>query len=213
MNHQRIKIYFTSDWHCFHAKAIGFDKRPFKDVEEMHKSLIRRYNSTVGKDDVCYFLGDMGWGGAGQLKSVIDQLNGKKILILGNHDRGMNAMYNEGFDAVMYQATLYFAKEKVTLTHCPLRGVFREDVTGMYSAVAGENWHKETQHTKFSIGDAGQFHLHGHIHSPNGGKSEKILGRQYDVGVVANNYTPVSMSTIESWIFKTRKEENAYSVN
>ena len=46
----------------------------------------------------------------------------------------------------------------------------------------------------------------GHIHSRKDKKiSQKILDRQYDVGVPANNYTPVSMSQIESWIAKYGK--------
>jgi len=38
-------------------------------------------------------------------------------------------------------------------------------------------------------------------------ESQKILGRQFDVGVVANNYMPVSWSQIESWIASVLKEE------
>jgi calcineurin-like phosphoesterase family protein len=100
----------------------------------------------------------------------------------------------------MYGATLYIANEIVTLTHCPLLGIVREDVTGMKGSVPGEKWHGESRHAKYSTVDKGQYHLHGHIHSPNGGKSVKILDKQYDVGVVSSKYRPVSQSTIESWI-------------
>jgi calcineurin-like phosphoesterase family protein len=68
-------------------------------------------------------------------------------------------------------------------------------------------WHGETRHKDFSIQNYGQFHLHGHIHSPNGGKSAKILDRQFDVGLPANNYRPVHISTIESWISQTKQKE------
>jgi len=48
--------------------------------------------------------------------------------------------------------------------------------------------------------------LHGHIHSnPTNGKLKiDATNRQYDVGVPANNYRPVSISTIESWISKVK---------
>ena len=60
---------------------------------------------------------------------------------------------------------------------------------------------------RYSIEDFGQFHLHGHIHSPNSGKSTKILGRQMDVGVTANKYKPVRFEEVQSWIAKTKEAE------
>lgn len=199
-------IFFTSDWHLFHHNCLEFDNRPFQDVNHMAESLIKRFNSVVRDQDVCYFLGDMGFSGD-SIKKVIDRLNGTKILILGNHDKKQQAMMNAGFDAVVHSISMYIANELVTMTHCPLRGIKREDTTGMNGCDGTENWHKEYKHTQFSIEDQGQFHLHGHVHSPNRGKSEKILGRQMDLGVVAWGYRPVSISEIESWIAKTLREE------
>ena len=192
--------FFTSDWHIGHKNCIALDKRPFDSIEHMHKVLINNYNSSVKENDICYFLGDIGLCSGTILKEVVSQLNGTKICILGNHDKKINALYEAGFSAVMYGATLYIANEIVTLTHCPLLGIVREDVTDMKGSVPGENWHGESRHAKYSTVDRGQYHLHGHIHSPNGGKSVKILDKQYDVGVVSSKYRPVSQSTIESWI-------------
>jgi calcineurin-like phosphoesterase family protein len=78
--------------------------------------------------------------------------------------------------------------------------VYREDTSGMLRTNPGSNWHGDHKHFKYTVNDSGQYHLHGHIHSPNKGRSVKILDRQFDVGVPANNYTPVSLSQIESWI-------------
>lgn len=193
-------IFFTSDWHIGHKNVIIFDKRPFKDMEHMSRVLINNYNASVKENDICYFLGDMGLCGSEELKEVITKLNGTKVLVMGNHDKGVNAMYNVGFNVVMYGATLIIANELVTLNHCPLLGIPREDTTDMKGAKEGENWHGEARHNHYTTVDRGQYHLHGHIHSPNGGKSVKILDRQYDVGVAANNYRPISTSQIESWI-------------
>jgi len=74
----------------------------------------------------------------------------------------------------------------------------------MKGRIEGENWHGENRHPDFSIESFGQFHLHGHIHSPNRGQSEKILGRQYDVGCVGSNYRPIHIGVIDSWIQKTK---------
>lgn len=198
----RKPTFFTSDWHIGHKNCLEFDKRPFANLNHMHKVLIDNYNMLVPKDGICYFLGDMGLCKGDVLSEVIDQLNGTKVLILGNHDKGVTAMHRFGFDAVLSNATMYIAKQRVTLSHCPLRGIIREDITGMKGAKDGECWHGESRHLEYSVNNEGQFHLHGHIHSPNGGKSTKILDKQYDVGVVANGYRPVTFSTIESWIAK-----------
>ena len=194
------KVFFTSDWHIGHENSIKFDKRPFSDLSHMHRVLINNYNASVKENDICYFLGDIGVSNTFNTTEVISKLNGTKILILGNHDKGYNAMLNAGFDLVMNGATLIIANEIVTLTHCPLPGITRENTEGMRGAQLGEHWHGEKRHKEFMTVNNGQYHLHGHIHSPNGGKSTKTLDKQYDVGVVANNYRPVSISQIESWI-------------
>jgi len=203
-----IKHFFTSDWHLGHKACIGFDHRPFDDIEDMHESLVKRYNATVPRDGVCYFLGDIIVGDKSVCSNVIRRLNGTRILLLGNHDRGLHSMYEAGFHMVAYTASLHIAEEIVTLSHCPLRGLYREDLTGLSST--GENWHGENKHKKYSLPDFGQFHLHGHIHSPNKGRSSRVLGRQLDVGVVANNYTPVSSSQVEAWIAGIKNKEIKY---
>lgn len=203
-------VFFTSDWHIGHAKSIEYDKRPFKDADHMHRVLINNYNSTVRKHDLCYFLGDIGMYDAEAMKKIIKTLNGTKILVKGNHDKkGMQYWTNAGFDAVLHAAAITVNKDLVTMTHCPLRGLYREDVKGMKGAVEGENWHGERKHYVYSIPDWGQFHLHGHIHSgPHKKFPPKIKDRQYDVGVVANDYRPVSFSQIESWIATYKRDNN-----
>jgi calcineurin-like phosphoesterase family protein len=207
----RKSIFFTSDWHIGHANSLVFDNRPFKDLDQMHRSLIKNYNAQVPPDGLCYFLGDIGVSSTELCKDIMSQLNGTKVIVLGNHDKPMNSMYNAGFDVVLYEATIYVQGERVTMTHCPLRGLFREDIEGMRGVTEYANWHGEKKQIQFSIEDQGQFHLHGHIHSPNKGRSQKILKRQMDVGCVANKYRPVSISEIESWIVRTKKEESGCS--
>lgn len=204
------KIYFTADWHVGHANCLKFDKRPFRDLNHMHESLIKNFNYLVPKHGITYFLGDMGFRGNGLLRSIIDQLNGTKVLVRGNHDGKSDAMYNAGFDVVVEKAQISIGNNIITMTHCPLHGVYREDTRNMRSHTPGENWHKEAKHMhKYSIEDFGQFHLHGHIHSSKTKTiSSKIddTGRQMDVGVTAWNYKPVTMSDIMSWIDNYKKE-------
>lgn len=208
MTNRRPQVYFTSDWHIGHANVIRFSKRPFQDIDHMERVLINNYNAAVPPHGTCYFLGDMGLCNSKRMSEVVSQLNGTKVLVLGNHDRGATAMARLGFDLVLYGAVTQIAQQRVTMSHCPLLGVPREDVTGMRGAVDGDCWHGESRHQRFSTWDNGQFHLSGHIHSPNSGKSTRVLGRQYDVGVDANNYRPVSLSQLESWITLTLSAEN-----
>ncbi len=199
-------IFFTSDWHIYHTNILEFCNRPFKTIDHMHEQLIKNYNNVVPTDGVGYFLGDMGLYSSTKLRPIIDRLHGTKILTLGNHDKGPYGMYESGFDAVVHGITMYIEGYKVTMTHCPLLGVWREDCTKMAQR-STDNWYGEhrLKNKPFVTEDVGQFHLHGHIHSPNGGISERSLDRQFDVGVDANNYAPVSMSYIRKWLRKYKK--------
>lgn len=201
-------IFFSADWHIGHSKVLEFDRRPFRDLNHMHQTLINNYNSTVPENGLCYFLGDMGFGGKDVLKSVMDQLNGsQKICIKGNHDKSTGFLYDIGFDLVLNSAMFTLGRENITMSHCPLRGVFREsmvkpDGTVMKGMSPDEMWHGEKRHTAFSIPDFGQYHLHGHTHKQG---DDVKAGRQWDVGVPGNNYRPVSISAIESWIARMDK--------
>lgn len=202
----RKSIHFTSDWHIGHQNAITFDQRPFSSLDEMHEALIRNYNAQVPKDGICYFLGDIGLSSSEKAREVISRLNGIKACIRGNHDKGDDALYNIGFDIVLNNATIYIAGKRVTMSHCPLRGVFREDVSEMRNSKEGEMWHGESRHGPYSVTDEGQAHLHGHIHA--GPANTKLVkdGRQFDVGAPGNNYRPVHKSAVEAWIAQLIKE-------
>ncbi len=205
---KRKPTFFISDLHIGHKNSIEFDKRPFKDIHHMSRVIVNNYNSIVPEDGICYFLGDIGLTNSDELKKVISQLNSStKVLILGNHDKGVNAMYNLGFDVVLHGAKLVIAGEIVTMSHCPLLGVWREDTTDMKNSVPGENWHGENRNEQFSFPEHSGFHIHGHIHSGPANKKLRIDNRQMDVGCPANGYKPVSISEIESWIARAKRGE------
>lgn len=207
MDIKRKKIFFTSDLHIGHANVIKFDQRPFKDLDHMHRVLINNYNATVEPDAICYFLGDVGLSKSDVVSKVIKELNGTKVLLLGNHDRNTYSMYAQGFDVVLNTGVFYIGNYRVSISHCPLPGIYREDVTEMKGATTGENWHGENKNQMFTSQDLTiDFHLHGHIHSDGKIKETKTYN-QYDVGVRANGYKPVSLSAIESWIDLTNKSK------
>ena len=51
--------YYISDLHLFHEAVIRFDDRPFRDLEEMHAEIVKRWNEKVNNGDTVYILGDV----------------------------------------------------------------------------------------------------------------------------------------------------------
>lgn len=80
-------IYYISDMHFGHSNVIRFDDRPFADVDQMNEALIRNWNERVTPDDTVYVIGDGFFKGEEMSVNIIQQLNGHKRLIRGNHDR------------------------------------------------------------------------------------------------------------------------------
>lgn len=78
--------YFISDLHIGHKNVLSFDRRDFKSIKEHDFSLIENWNNTVTTDDTIYLLGDISWYSANKTKEIMQQLPGKKVWILGNHD-------------------------------------------------------------------------------------------------------------------------------
>ena len=80
--------WFTSDEHYGHAKVIKYSNRPFKNVDEMDKTIIDNFNSVVGKNDMTIHAGDFCWLNNKKevYKKYVSKLNGNHILLIGSHD-------------------------------------------------------------------------------------------------------------------------------
>lgn len=88
------KLYFTADWHFGHKNIIEYCKRPFKTVDEMNEALIVNYNEKVSNSDTCIFVGDfVFYDQEYTCTELLKRLNGKKILVKGNHDWLSNKKY------------------------------------------------------------------------------------------------------------------------
>ena len=93
------KIYVISDTHFNHANIIKYCNRPFKNVEEMDKTIIKNWNNIVRDKDIVYFLGDfvLSKNKAKKAKELMELLNGEIIFIKGNHDK-----FGEKFKIIEY---------------------------------------------------------------------------------------------------------------
>ena len=80
--------FYISDLHqqFGHANILHFDNRPWKTITEHDEVLIKNWNSVVTNQDTIYILGDFHWGKEYEWIEMLEQLNGKKVLIKGNHD-------------------------------------------------------------------------------------------------------------------------------
>lgn len=173
-------IYFTSDLHLNHRAVIRMCERPFGSVEEMDQVLIENINSRIKKNDTLYLLGDItNKGTVASANELISQIKCKNlILVVGNHDK-------------KYDERLFKEVHKLTEIHVGVRGT-NYSITLCHFPML--SWPKSRH---------GSIHLHGHIHSRGSEynlqmKTEGV--RRYDVGVEANNYLPVSLEEVLSFM-------------
>jgi calcineurin-like phosphoesterase family protein len=81
-------IYYTSDTHFGHNNIIKHCNRPFSSIDEMDEMLIQNWNNIVKQNDAIYIIGDLIFRLKPEKIDVyLQRLNGKKHLIIGNHDR------------------------------------------------------------------------------------------------------------------------------
>ncbi len=79
--------------HHVRAPAKTFCKHP--DVEAMDRTIVERWNVMVAPEDTVIHLGDFAFGAVGKVKTYAERLNGRKMLIMGNHDRHKARVYEE----------------------------------------------------------------------------------------------------------------------
>ena len=112
-------IYLISDTHFNHKNIIKYANRPFDNVEEMNKHMIKQWNKVVSNKDTVYHLGDFGWGNKEEITRLVSQLNGNKILIRGNHDAHSSKWYMEcGFNMAIKGGIIL--EDYYLLTHKPI---------------------------------------------------------------------------------------------
>lgn len=115
-----MRTWLISDTHFFHKKIIEYCSRPFSSIEEMNETFIQNWNSKVKKDDTIYHLGDFALG-KNNLQELLSRLNGRKILIRGNHDaKGVNRYYEAGFECVSKNPIII--NGNIILSHRPVTG-------------------------------------------------------------------------------------------
>lgn len=118
------KIFFTSDLHFNHENIIEYCRRPCRDKEEMNQMIIDNWNSVVPDDGITFVLGDVFWGrNIDLLRHYIMSLNGKKHLVLGNHDYfTIDEYLSCGFESVENYLEIVVGSRRIILMHYPIMG-------------------------------------------------------------------------------------------
>lgn len=114
-----MKTFVISDTHFNHNNIIRYCNRPFLFVDEMDETLIRNWNSVVSENDLVYHLGDIGFYKSDFLFDVtLSRLNGRKKLILGNHDNAKSDVILNHFETI--DVSVKLKKHNIIMTHYPI---------------------------------------------------------------------------------------------
>lgn len=102
-----MKIWITSDLHLNHTNIIKYCNRPYNSVTAMNEGIIHYWNLLIDNDDIVIFLGDLCFAKTSQAaedtKYWASRLNGKKIIVKGNHDFKKLKYTSLGFCAEFYE--------------------------------------------------------------------------------------------------------------
>lgn len=171
-------IYYIGDLHFGHRNCLNFDRRPFKDLDEMHTALIRNWNSTVSKDDTVYIVGDFSFRSSIDPVEYLTQLNGHKFLARGNHD-----------DKLIKSLSDHSTEAHV------------EDIRDIYKVTDGVN---RVIVCHFPLADwegkrHGNYHVYAHVHANLADNALRYMLQEekaLNAGVMINNYTPATLGNL-----------------
>ena len=203
--------YYIADCHFFHeALNREMDHRGFASVEEMNEYMIKRWNEKVRNRDEVVILGDLSMGNAEQTNALLDRLQGKLFLIVGNHDNRYlrsKTFHKERFGWIYPYAELHDDGRKVVLSHYPI---------ACYNG----------QYLKNKKGEPRTYMLYGHVHdtmdqrlierfqditrntrrTDRNGKEVHIPCNMINCFCMYSDYTPL---TLDEWIICDRERRKA----
>ena len=114
-------VFLVSDTHFGHAGVCRFTRsdgvtklRPFDTPEEMDEFMVEAWNKKVKPTDKVYHLGDVVINR--RSLSIMDRLNGDKVLIRGNHDIFKDEDYRKYFR----ELRAYHVMNGMILSHIPI---------------------------------------------------------------------------------------------
>ncbi len=130
----------------------------YPDVDVMREDMIKNWNAVVASEDLVYLLGDIAFLPAAEAVQIMRRLNGRKILVEGNHDRKMlnDPVFRSCFEEIHKYLEITYNGTKIVMCHYPF-----SEWNGMHR---------------------GSVNFHGHLHGNTSGMEEY---RSLDVGMDA----------------------------
>ena len=173
----------TNSWEKFKLED-GSPLRPFTSNEEMNETMIERHNAKVKEQDTVYFLGDVVINK--KYLELVKRMNGRKILVRGNHDIFKDEEYREVGFQQLHGVRVFV--DKFILSHIPL--------------------HPDCVTERFRV------NVHGHLHA-NQVMSWQVIDedivykpdpRYLCVCVEQTDYTPLHFDEVEQRIQQRWKD-------
>ena len=175
--------YYIADAHFGHENILKLCGRPFGCIEDMNQALIAAWNERVTGNDTVFILGDLFYRCADP-EPILQQLKGKKRLIIGNHDSSWmdKVDLNRYFVSVDSFLEITDGVRAITLCHYPLL-----------------TWKHKLR----------TYMIHGHIHNDTTSDFFPLLAvreRVLNAGVDINGFQPVTFEELQenNRIFKER---------
>ncbi len=159
-------IWFSADYHLSHRNIIKYCDRPFKNVEDMDNRILMNLKKRVRKGDILYFLGDLTFD-KDCARDFFESFKSIQIhYIVGNHDNRAVIKLAEDY-CVKVSSLMDIKIEEQYITLCHY---------------AMRVWNKSHFNS---------WQLFGHSHG-----TLSTVGKQHDVGVDSNNFSPVSFENL-----------------
>lgn len=203
-----MTILFTADQHFGHANILKYEAdarlddqgRTFVSVKQMDDALVAHWNAVVAPEDTVYTLGDFSYK-MHTIAEYLPLLNGKVILIVGNHDPFFKHCANGQLDHARTRALeagfadMYFEHlievegvGLVKLSHLPYAPPNPEDEAFLrYEALRPK-----------PTGEA--LLLHGHIHSQWLTRHYPNMPPMLNVGVDKHGLRPISAAEVATLV-------------
>lgn len=176
-------IHLTGDTHFFHYNKFGgilaYAHRPFPDIKTHNECIVDNWNSQVKVGDTVIIDGDLSFGSVSKTKDILRQLHGKKIMVVGDHDKQV-WQCREFFEEITPYKTITVGKHFIAIFHWCIRNWQRSHYNS-YHAYAHSEKPSVIESIKYKLWYMWQmkdYHAYAHSH---GGLLP--IGKSWDVGV------------------------------